>query len=121
MITILPADKAFLQSIEAPADTEAMVLRDSSGTVLGHALFRVSGDEAEILRAETDEPLMIEALIRSVLNAGDCRGAVTGVCRVQSLAPVLKRLEFAPANDRYEVSIDAFFRSGCRHENGQTQ
>lgn len=116
MITILPADEAFLQSIHAPADADAMVLRERDGTVFGYALFRVTGDTVEILQVETEEPLMTEALIRAVLNAGDCRGAMTGVCRIESLAPVLKRLEFSPTDDGYAVSIDAFFRSGCKHE-----
>lgn len=116
MITILPADEAFLHSIQAPIDTEAMVLREKDGTVFGHAVFHVSGDEIEILQVVTDVPLMTEALIRSVLNVGDCRGAVTGVCRVESLAPVLKQLEFSLSDGRYEVSIDAFFRSGCAHK-----
>lgn len=116
MITILPADEMFLRSIHAPADVDAMVLRDGDGTVFGYALFRVTGDTVEILQVETEVPLMTEALIRSVLNTGDCRGAVTGVCRIGALASVLKRLKFVPAEDCYEVSIEAFFRSGCRHE-----
>lgn len=116
MITILPADEAFLQEIQAPAGTDAMVLRDKDGTVFGHALFQVSGEEIEILQVETNMPLMTEALIRAVLNTGDCRGAVTGVCREEALADVLKRLEFRKKAERYEVSIDAFFRSGCHGE-----
>lgn len=116
MITILPADEAFLQSIHAPADADAMVLRERDETVFGYALFRATGDTVEILQVETGEPLMTEALIRSVLNTGDCRGAVTGVCRIGALVPVLKRLEFVPVEDRYEVSIDAFFRADCQHE-----
>ena len=31
MITILPADEMFLRSIHAPADVDAMVLRDGDG------------------------------------------------------------------------------------------
>ena len=113
MITIRPADKAFLEEIAAPAGADAMVLRDSDGTVFGHALFVVQGDTVEILHVQSQEPLMVEGLIRSVLNTGDCRGAVRGLCRVQVLQPVLKRLEFAPDEDGWTVSIDAFFHGDC--------
>ena len=37
----MPADEAFLQSISAPKGADAMVLRDSGGTVDGHALFYI--------------------------------------------------------------------------------
>ena len=114
MITIQPADKAFLESINAPADADAMVLRDSDGTVFGHALFRVVGDTVEVLSVHTDELLMTEGLIRSVLNTGDCRGAITGVCRDASLAPILKRLEFVEEDGVYAVSIQNFLYGECK-------
>lgn len=44
MITIMPADEAFLAEISAPAGADALVLRDSAGTVEGYALFRLAGD-----------------------------------------------------------------------------
>ena len=114
MITIQPADKAFLESVSAPAGTDAMVLRDSDGTVLGHALFAVSGETVEILSVQTEEPLMTEGLIRSVLNTGDCRGAKIGLCRIEELAALLKRLEFVPGEDGYTVSIQAFLYGECK-------
>lgn len=114
MITIQPADKAFLEQISAPAGTDAMVLRDSDGTVLGHALFAVVGETVEVLSVQTDEPLMTEGLIRSVLNTGDCRGAITGLCRIEALAPLLKRLEFVPGEDGYTVSIQSFLYGECK-------
>ncbi len=114
MITIQPADKAFLQSITAPEGVDAMVLRDSDGTLLGHALFTVSGDTVEILSVDTAVPLMAEGLIRSVLNTGDCRGAVTGLCRDEGLAPLLKRLEFVPGPDGYTVSVQDFLYGECK-------
>lgn len=113
MITILPADKAFLESIHAPAGVEAMVLRDAAGTVDGYALFRMEGDAVEVLNVETDEPLMKDGLVRSVLNAGDVRGAVTGICRAEELAPILQRLEFVRKDGVWSLSIEAFFRAGC--------
>ena len=113
MITIMPADKAFLESIGADADVEALVLRESDGTVSGHALFRMLGDTVEILGVASDEPLMTDGLIRSVLNAGDYRGAQQGLCRIESLIPQLQRLEFTPAEDGWRVSLEAFFRAGC--------
>lgn len=114
MITIQPADKAFLESVSAPAGADAMVLRDSDGTVFGYALFQVMGDTVEVLSVHTDEPLMTEGLIRSVLNTGDCRGAVTGLCRVDSLVPVLKRLEFVETDGVYTVSIQNFLYGECK-------
>ena len=114
MITIQPADKAFLCDIAAPDAADAMVLRDSDGTVLGHALFTVSGDTVEILSVETDLPMMAEGLIRSVLNTGDCRGASIGLCRLESLAPMLKRLEFVPTDGGYTVSIQSFLYGECK-------
>ena len=114
MITIMPADKAFLESVNAPADTDAMVLRDSDGTVFGHALFRVVGDTVEVLSVHTEEPLMTEGLIRSVLNTGDCRGAVTGLCREAALVPVLKRLEFVENDGVYTVSVQDFLYGDCK-------
>ena len=114
MITIQPADKAFLESISAPAGVDAMVLRDSDGSVLGHALFAVAGEMVEILAVKTDEPLMTEGLIRSVLNTGDCRGATTGLCRIEALAALLKRLEFVPGEDGYTVSIQSFLYGECK-------
>ena len=113
MITILPADEAFLQRIDAPAGVDAMVLRDSDGSVFGHALFAVTGDTVEVLSVHTEMPLMAEGLIRAVLNTGDCRGATVGLCREASLAPLLRRLEFEPAEDGYTVSIQHFFRGDC--------
>lgn len=114
MITIMPADEAYLQSISAPDGADAMVLRDSGGTVDGHALFRVDGDSIEILSVETDLPMMTEGLIRSVLNTGDCRGAVKGICRDEALAPILRRLEFEEENGVWSVSIEKFFRGECK-------
>lgn len=113
MITIMPADKAFLQSIGAAPDTDAMVLRDSSGEVGGHATFRITGDVIELLTVTAQEPLLVDGLIRSVLNTGDCRGAVTGLCRDESLALTLGRLEFEKGEDGYTVSIAKFFRGEC--------
>ena len=113
MITILPADEAFLQSIAAPYDADAMVLRDSDGSVFGHALFRVAGDRVEVLSVHTDLPVMAEGLIRSVLNTGDCRGATVGFCADESMAPMLRRLEFEPVEDGYAVSLQQFFRGDC--------
>lgn len=114
MITIMPADEAFLQSIAAPEGADAMVLRDSGGTVDGHALFRVDGDAVEILTVETALPMMTEGLIRSVLNTGDCRGATKGVCRDGALSPILRRLEFEEENGVWTVSIEKFFRGECK-------
>ena len=114
MITIMPADKAFLERISAPAGADAMVLRDSDGTVFGHALFTVAGDVAEILAVQTDEPLMTEGLIRAVINTGDCRGAASVICRVESLIPVLKRLEFVPLDGVYTVSVQHFLYGECK-------
>ena len=114
MITIQPADKAFLASVSAPVGADAMVLRDSDGTVLGHALFAVAGETVEVLSVHTDVPLMAEGLIRSVLNTGDCRGAKAGLCRDEALAPLLKRLEFVPGEDGYTVSIQAFLYGECK-------
>ncbi len=113
MITIRPADKAFLEEIAAPVGTDAMVLRDSDGTVFGHALFTVQGDTVEILHVQSQEPLMKEGLIRAVLNTGDCRGAVKGLCRAEALQPLLRRLEFVPAEEGWTVSIAAFFHGEC--------
>ncbi len=113
MITILPADKAFLQSIAAADGVEAMVLRDSDGSVFGHALFRMAGERVEVLSVHTDLPVMAEGLIRSVLNAGDCRGATVGFCADESLVPMLRHLEFEPVEDGYAVSLEQFFRGEC--------
>ena len=113
MITILPADKDFLQSISAPEGADAMVLRDSDGSVFGHALFRVVGKRVEVLSVHTDLPVMAEGLIRSVLNTGDCRGATEGFCANETLAPMLRRLEFEPTDGGYAVSLEQFFRGDC--------
>ena len=114
MITIMAADKAFLQEINAPDGVDAMVLRDSDSTVDGYALFRLDGDAVELLAVETALPMMGEGLIRSVLNTGDCRGAVKGVCRDNSLAVILRRLEFEQENGVWTVSIEKFFRGECK-------
>ncbi len=113
MITIMPADKAFLESIAAPDGVEALVLRDSRQELSGHALFRVEGDTVELISVTSDEPLMVDGLIRSVLNAGDYRGALYGLCRNESLIPNLKRLEFKETDGGYKVSLEEFFRTGC--------
>ena len=114
MITILPADKALLQGLSAPEGVEAMVLRDNDGSIFGHALFRVVGERVEVLSVQTELPVMAEGLIRSVLNAGDCRGATVGFCADEGLAPMLRHLEFEPVEDGYAVSLEQFFRGECR-------
>lgn len=114
MITIQPADKAFLESVSAPAGTDAMVLRDGDGVLLGYALFALAGDTVEVLTVQTDEPLMTEGLIRAVLNTGDCRGAAIGLCRDAALVPLLKRLEFQPGEQGYTVSIQSFLYGECK-------
>lgn len=113
MITILPADKAFLQGVSAPEGVDGMVLRDNDGTVFGHALFRMAGDRVEVLSVHTDLPVMAEGLIRSVLNTGDCRGATVGFCANEDMAPMLRRLEFEPVEGGYAVSLAHFFRGEC--------
>ena len=113
MITILPADEAFLQSVSAPVGADAMVLRDSDGSVFGYALFRMCGDRVEVLSVHTELPMMAEGLVRAVLNTGDCRGAVTGFCADDNLAPMLTRLEFKPMEGGYAVSLEQFFRGDC--------
>ncbi len=113
MITILPADKAFLESISAPEGTDAMVLRDSTHRVTGHALFALAGDTIEVLSVTAEEPLLVEGLIRAVLNTGDCRGARFGLCRQPAMESVLRRLEFEPGEDGWTVSIAAFLRGEC--------
>ena len=113
MITILPADEAFLQSIVAPADADAMVLRDGDGSVFGYALFRMSGNRVEVLSVHTDLPMMAEGLVRAVLNTGDCRGATEGFCADEQLAPMLRRLEFTPVEGGCAVSLEQFFRGEC--------
>ena len=114
VITIMPADEAFLTSVNAPIGTDAMVLRDSGGAVDGYALFRVEGDVVEILRVETPLPMMTEGLIRAVLNTGDCRGAVRGVCCDDALGATLMRLEFEKQDGAWSVSIEKFFRGECK-------
>ena len=113
MITIMPADKAFLQSVSAPEGVDAMVLRDSDGSVFGHALFRMVGDRVEVLSVHTELPVMAEGLIRSVLNTGDCRGAVEGFCANEELSSMLRELEFEPTEGGYAVSLEQFFRGDC--------
>lgn len=114
MITIMPADKAFLEQIAAADGVDAMVLRDGSGFVFGHAVFTVVGDTAELLSVQTEEPMMTEGLIRSVINAGDCRGATQVICRVDALAPVLQRLEFVLQDGVYTVSVQQFLYGECK-------
>ena len=114
MITIMPADKAFLEIVSAPMGADAMVLRDSDGTVFGHALFTVAGETAELLAVQTEEPLMTEGLIRAVINAADCRGAVSVVYRGDALIPVLKRLEFALRDGVYAVDVQHFLYGECK-------
>ena len=114
MITITPADKVFLAQIAAPDGADAMVLRDSDGTVFGYAVFSVVGDRVEILSVHTDEPLMTEGLIRSIINAGDCRGALSAVYKIKELVPVLKRLEFTLQDDVYAVSVHDFLYGECK-------
>jgi hypothetical protein len=99
VITILPADKETLQLLAVPEGREAMVLRDSAGRITGHGVFAVAGDTVEVFSAVAEEPILVEGIIRSVLNAGDCRGAVTGLCRVEALAPLLRHLEFEAGED----------------------
>lgn len=120
MITIMPADraadKAELAALGIPAGTDAMLLR-SGGAVEGWAAFVVQSDTVELLQVRCAEPLLAEGLIRAVLNTGDCRGAVTGLCRDAAAAGVpegmLKRLEFARGDQGWQVSLEAFFRAGC--------
>ena len=119
MITIMPADEAFLTSIDCPPGADALVLRDSAGTVEGHVLFRVDENVVEVLGVECREPLMVSALIRSVLNAGDYRGATTGLCRVAALENELRRLEFRPGEDGWRVSLEEFFHGKCAGECGE--
>ena len=114
MITIMPADKAFLDGISAPVGVEAMVLRDGDGTVFGYALFSMLGESTEILSVHTDEPMMTEGLIRAVINTADCRGAVSAVCRDESLIPTLKRLEFVPQDGVYAVDVHHFLYGECK-------
>lgn len=113
MITIHPADKAFLEGIDAPAGTDAMVLRDGDGTVIGHGLFRLDGDTIEVLAVQAQESLLVDGIIRSILNTGDCRGASFGICRIAELEKVLRRLEFTEENGLWSVSIQHFFRGEC--------
>lgn len=123
MITIMPAkrpdDDEVLAALGVPAHADALLLRDSGGEVLGHAVFAVNGDTVEVICVQCPVPMLAEGLIRAVLNAGDCRGAAFGLCRDADTAGVseamLRGLEFAPAEDGMRVSIEAFFRSGCRH------
>ena len=114
MITIMPADKAFLENISAPVGTDAMVLRDSDGSVFGYAVFTVAGDTAELLSVHTDMPMMTEGLIRAVINTADCRGASSVICKVEALIPVLKRLEFEPQEGIYTVSVQHFLYGECK-------
>ena len=114
MITIMPADKAFLEQVSAPAGVDAMVLRDSDGTVFGHALFTMMGERAEILSVQTEEALMTEGLIRAVINAADCRGATHAVCGVEALIPTLKRVEFVLRDGVYTVDVHAFLYGECK-------
>lgn len=116
MITIMPADKAELQALQAPAGTDALILRGSDGAVEGHTFFRLEGDTVEILSVTCDEPIMVSGMLRSVLNAGDHRGADFGFCRVESLASELRRLEFQPVEDGWRISIAEFFRGKCAGE-----
>ncbi len=116
MITIMPADKAFLQEIAAPEGVDALVLRGSDGLVEGHACFRLEGDTVEILSVTCDEPIMVGGMIRSILNAGDYRGAFFGFCRVPALEKELLRLEFQPVEEGWHISIAEFFRGKCPGE-----
>ncbi len=116
MITILPADEAFLKEINAPAGIKALVLRGSDGAIEGHALFRVDGDAVEILSVTCDEPIMVSGMIRSVLNAGEYHGANFGLCRVAALEKVLLSMEFKPVEEGWRINIAEFFRGKCAGE-----
>ncbi|MBQ8751898.1 MAG: hypothetical protein IJZ13_02205 [Clostridia bacterium] len=116
MITILPTDKAMLEELGVPAGQEAMVLREDDGRVTGHATFTVAGDTVELLTVTAEEPLLVDGLIRSVLNVGDFRGATTGLCRDERLSLTLRRLEFVPGDEGHTVSLAHFFRGECHCE-----
>ena len=94
-------------------DQGAFALQNSFGDKIGYGV-TVDGDAVEILAVDTALPMMCEGLIRSVLNTGDCRGAVRGVCRDNALVPILRRLEFEEDNGVWTVSIEKFFRGECK-------
>ena len=66
-----------------------------------------------MLSVHTELPVMAEGLVRAVLNAGDCRGAIYGFCADETMASMLRHLEFEPTESGYIVSLEKFFRGEC--------
>ena len=109
MVIIEPADR------QAENETVCLVYRDG-GTVRGQVVFRAEGTEAELLQAEGEAPLIVDALVRAALNAADLAGAREMVCRMAALYPVMSAVVFVKTAKGMGIQIREFFNHPCSHQ-----
>ncbi len=102
MIRILPAD-----------NKEGEYILWDGDTACGKATATFDGC-VRLLTVEAPDALLMEGMVRAVLNAGRIREIERAVCVNEELFPLLKRLEFTPCDEGMEVSIPDFFFRGCK-------
>ena len=73
------------------------------------------GEEVLIEEIEAPDALLMEGMVRAVLNAGRVREIRRAVCANETLFPILKHLEFTPCDEGMQVDIMEFFFRGCKH------
>lgn len=72
------------------------------------------GDEVRLLEVEAPDALLMEGMVRAVLNAGRVREIRRAVCQNEALFPMLRHLEFTPCDEGMQVDIAEFFFRGCK-------
>ena len=102
MIRILPS-----------ADCEGEYILWDGDEACGKAQARFD-DRVHILSVEAPDTLLIEGMVRAVLNAGRIREIEWAVCENEALFPILRHLEFVPCEEGMTVSIPNFFFRGCK-------
>lgn len=116
MLTIVPAGEERRQQLSqrfACHGVQGMIAR-AGEEELGAGVYILEGETLRLLELAAQDSLLLDGLLRAVLNAGQRAGAKRAVCSVASLAAFLQEEGFFPGPDGYGVELSAFFARPCR-------
>ena len=123
MITILPADNEAVVSYASAENSSlnrAMVMMER-GEELGHMLYAVTGETAQLGKLVCEEQLLADGLLRGVINAVQNAGCRIAVSQIEEDYAFLKEYGFREKEGAVSVSVKGFFSGGCKGCNGDCE
>ena len=116
MLTIVPADERRCRLLAQTYGFSALqgMVAHSGDREEGIGVYVLQKDTLELVDIQAEDPLVLDGLLRAILNTGYRGGAKWAVCRHTRLTDVLRAEGFLATENGMRVDIAAFFARPCR-------